>query len=85
MQEWGPEVQTTAAMSDTDNSAHGATAAHGTGQDAGHGHDDHGHAADALGPIDWPMWLVGLLGVVVALVIVVGFAIATQGKFGIGG
>jgi len=74
VQEWGLEVQTTPAMSDTDHGAHGAPAAHGTG----HGHDDHGHAADTLGPIDWTMWGVGVLGVVVAAIIVVGFVIATK-------
>jgi len=68
------EVSTTPAMSDTDHGAHGATAAH----DAGHGHDDHGHAADTLGPIDWTMWAVGLLGVLAAAVIVVAFVIATK-------
>ena len=72
MQEWGPEVQTTPAMSDTDHGAHGATPAHGTG------HDDHGHAADTLGPIDWTMWGVGVLGVIVAAIIAVGFVIATK-------
>ena len=66
------EVQTTPAMSDTDHSAHGATAAHGTG------HDDHGHAADTLGPIDWTMWGVGVLGVIVAAIVVIGFVIATK-------
>ena len=64
-------------MSDTDHGAHGAAAAHGTG------HDDHGHAADTLGPIDWRMWFVGIIGVVVALVVVAGFVLATQGKFGL--
>ena len=63
-------------MSDTDHSAHGA-AAHGTG------HDDHGHghAADTLGPIDWVMWLVGLVGVAAAAAVVLGFIVATGGKF----
>ena len=78
MQEWGLEVQTTPAMSDTDHGAHGATPAHGTAPDAGHGHDDHGHAADTLGPIDTVMWGVGVLGVIVAAIIVVGFVIATK-------
>ncbi len=66
-------------MSDTDHGAHGAAAAHGTG------HDDHGHghAADTLGPIDWPMWIVGVIGVAVAIVIVVAFVLGTQGSFGL--
>jgi hypothetical protein len=46
---------------------------------AGHADPDgHGdHAAGALGPIDWRMWLVGAFGVVVALVIIGAFAVAT--------
>lgn len=45
---------------------HGSTADHG---DAGHGHDDHAHDGMGLGPIDWPMWGVGALGVALALVV----------------
>ena len=40
-------------------------------------HDDHGHADDALGPIDWAQWAVGILGVVIGIVIAVGFALST--------
>ncbi|MDP2349685.1 MAG: hypothetical protein Q8M74_00835 [Chloroflexota bacterium] len=44
--------------------------------------DDHAHGGgDALGPIDWTMWGVGVLGVVAALVIVAGFALATNFSF----
>jgi ABC-type Zn2+ transport system substrate-binding protein/surface adhesin len=56
---------------------HGATDDHG----GDHGHDDHGHAAMALGPIDWPMWTVGAVGTLVAIVITVGFVIATGFDF----
>jgi hypothetical protein len=72
----GPEVQTTATMTSSD---HGGPAApdHGTG----HGHDDHGHAADALGPIDWKMWGAGLIAVVAALAVLVGFVLATGFAF----
>lgn len=70
-------------MSDTDHGAHGAADAHGTGHDDGHGHDEHGHAADTLDAIDWTMWSVGALGVVVALVMTVGFAMATGYNFGL--
>ncbi len=83
MREWEPEVRTTAAMSDTDHGAHGATAAHGTGHDDGHGQDEHGHAADKLGRIDWPMWSIGVLGLIVALAMTVGFAMATGFNFGL--
>jgi hypothetical protein len=74
-----PEVQTTATMSDTDHGAPGATATH----DAGHGHDEHGHATDSLGSIDWPMWSIGLLGVVVAIATTAAFAMATGFNFGV--
>lgn len=76
----GTGGQTTDAMSDTDNSAHGADA-HGTGHDAGHGQDEHGHAVDTLGPIDWTMWFVGLIGVVMAIVVAAGFATASGFNF----
>jgi hypothetical protein len=48
---------------------HGSTADHGEG----HGHDDHAHVAEPLGPIDWSMWGVGALGVIAGLVIAAGF------------
>jgi len=80
----GPGGTTTPAMSDTDHGAHGAATVQGAAHDAGHGHDDHGHAADTLGPIDWTMWAVGLLGVLVAAIVVAGFVLATHGKFGLG-
>jgi ABC-type Zn2+ transport system substrate-binding protein/surface adhesin len=83
MQEWGPEVPTTAAMSDTDHGAHDAAAAHGTGHDDGHGHDEHGHAADKLGPIDWRMWSIGVLSLIVALAMAASFAMATGFNFGL--
>jgi hypothetical protein len=57
---------------------HGSTADHGDG----HGHDDHAHAEDALGGIDWPMWGVGVLGVVLALMMTGALAMATGFSFG---
>ena len=52
---------------------HGSTDDHG----ADHGHDDHAHAADDLGPIDLPAWGAGVLGVVLGLAVVVAIAIAS--------
>ena len=77
----GTGGQTTDAMSDTDHGAHGAADAHGTGHDAGHDQDEHGHAVDTLGPIDWTMWSVGILGVIVAMAVATGFAMATGFNF----
>lgn len=67
---------------------HGASEAvegpHGSADDHGdgHGHDDHAHAAEALGPIDWTMWAVGVLGVVLALAVTAGLVLATGFSFG---
>ena len=64
---------------------HAAVAQHAAAghADAGHddaGHDEHGHASgEELGPVDTANWGAGILGVLVGLVIVACFAIATQG------
>lgn len=55
--------------------------AHAPAHDAAHGHDDHGHAADTLGPIDWTMWGAGVLGVVAAVAVLVGFVLAAHFAF----
>ena len=56
---------------------HGSTSDHGDD----HGHDDHGHDGMALGPIDWRMWAVGVVGVLVALIVTAGFVVATNFQF----
>jgi hypothetical protein len=56
---------------------HDATAGHGDG----HGHDDHGHGGDTLGPFDWKMWGIGILGVIVAGIVTAGFVAATSFSF----
>lgn len=58
--------------------AHGE-AAHAT-PDAGHGHEDGhggGHAGEALGGIDWRMWLAGVVGIAAGLAVVVAFVLGT--------
>ena len=49
---------------------------HGSADDHGedHGHDDHGHGGEALGPINLPMWGAAVLGIVLGLIVV--FALA---------
>jgi hypothetical protein len=42
-----------------------------------HGHDDHAHADEALGPIDAAAWAAGAAGVIVGLVIAAAFALST--------
>jgi len=41
-----------------------------------HGHDDHAHAEEPLGPVDWPAWGAGVLGVALGLVVVWAFILA---------
>jgi len=38
--------------------------------------DDHGHAEQSLGPIDWGAWLYAVAGVVMGLVVVAAFWLA---------
>ena len=66
-------------MSDTHTSS--APDPHAAAAHAG-GHDEHGHVADTLGPVDVQMWGVGVVGVIAALVIVACFVLATSFVFG---
>lgn len=61
--------------------AHDDAATAGHGDAHGGAHDDHGHAAEPLGPIDLPAWGAGLVGLLVAAVTLVAIALAT-GVFG---
>jgi hypothetical protein len=38
--------------------------------------DDHGHAAAALGPIDWAAWGYALLGAAAGALVLIGFWVA---------
>jgi hypothetical protein len=50
---------------------------HGLGDHgSSHGHDDHGHDDSALGPVDWPAWGAGLLGVALGLAVAWAFVLA---------
>lgn len=57
---------------------HIAATAHGDAP-TDHGHDDHGHDASTLGPIDVAAWGAGILGVGVAVAMAVAFMMATSG------
>jgi hypothetical protein len=63
---------------DQHDPSHATADAHDIGHDDSHGG---GHGGNALGPIDWTMWGVGVLGVVAALIIAAGFVIATSFSF----
>jgi hypothetical protein len=53
---------------------------HGTAEDHGddHGHDDHAHGAEELGPIDVPMWGAAALGIVLGLIVLFAFVQAAS-------
>jgi len=51
---------------------HGSTSDHG----GDHGHDDHAHAATAVGPMNVAAWGAGLLGVLLGLAVVVALGLA---------
>ena len=44
-------------------------------------HDAHAHHDGSLGPIDWRMWIAGVIGVFAGLVTVAGFVFATSFSF----
>jgi ABC-type Zn2+ transport system substrate-binding protein/surface adhesin len=75
----GATMSDTHPIPDEHGSSHAVEGPHGSAADHGgdHGHDDHAHGGDALGPIDWPMWGVGVLGVIVALIVTAGLAAAS--------
>jgi hypothetical protein len=50
---------------------------HGLGdQGEDHGHDDHAHTEEGLGPIDWPAYGAGALGVLIGIVISWAFIVS---------
>jgi hypothetical protein len=62
------------------HAADGMVGEHGKPDDHGdgHGHDDHGHGGDALGPIDLPAWGAAILGTALGGVVVVALIAAAS-------
>lgn len=58
--------------------AHHATDDHGEE----HGHDDHAHEAESLGPVDVAAWGAGVVGVLLGLAVALAFYIATTSVTG---
>ena len=47
---------------------------HGAGDHGDtHGHDDHAHAGDTLGPVDMRAWGAAILGIALGLVVMIAF------------
>jgi hypothetical protein len=58
------------------------TDAHGTPESPSEkDHAPDGHGGMALGPIDWPMWGAGIVGVVFAVIVTAAFVVATAFSF----
>lgn len=72
------------AIPDEHGMSHAVEGPHGSSADHGedHGHGDHAHGSEALGPIDWTMWAVGAAGVAVALIVTAGLSAASGFKLG---
>ena len=53
---------------------------HGAADDHGdtHGHDDHAHGSETLGPVDLPAWGAALLGIILGLVVMFAFVQAAS-------
>jgi hypothetical protein len=70
----------TTSPHDADAPGHEGAVAHHALDDHGedHGHDDHAHAEDALGPVDRAAWSAGILGVAIGIVIAFCFVLATS-------
>lgn len=66
--------------------ADGMVGPHGSMDDHGgaHGHDDHGHAGDELGPVDRQLWGAAVLGFVLGLVVAVALAIGASFQLSFG-
>jgi len=64
---------------DSDTPGHAGAVGHHETTDHGddHGHDDHAHTEEALGPIDLVAWGAGVLGIAVGLIIAMCFSWAT--------
>jgi hypothetical protein len=64
----------------TDVPGHAGAVAHHTTDDHGddHGHDDHAHAEEPLGPIDGAAWGAGVAGVLIGVAIAACFVLATS-------
>lgn len=64
-----------------DAPGHAGAVAHHETTDHGddHGHDDHAHVEDTLGPIDLAAWGAGALGLGIAIVMAACFVLVTNG------
>ena len=66
--------------------ADGMVGPHGSMADHGeeHGHDDHAHAAETLGPIDRGLWGAAAIGILLGVVVAVALAIGASFQLSFG-
>jgi hypothetical protein len=69
------------------NGADGMVGPHGSTADHGdtHGHDDHAHGGEALGPVDRGLWSAAALGILLGIVVAVALAIGASFQLSFGG
>ena len=60
---------------------HGSTADHG----ADHGHDDHAHAGEMLGPVDRGLWAAAAIGIGLGVLVAIALAIGASFQLSFGG
>jgi hypothetical protein len=60
---------------------HGSMADHGEA----HGHDDHAHGGETLGPVDRGLWGAAALGILLGIVVAVALAIGASFQLTFGG
>ena len=70
-----------------DHGADGMVGPHGSMDDHGetHGHDDHGHGGETLGPVDRALWGAAALGILLGVVVAVALAIGASFQLSFGG
>ncbi len=63
-----------------DTPGHEGAVAHHLTDDHGedHGHDDHAHPEESLGPIEVAAWGAGVVGVLIGILVALCFALATR-------
>jgi hypothetical protein len=64
-----------AAMAENPHAGEAMVGPHGAADDHGdtHGHDDHAHGGETLGPLDVRMWGMAVLGILLGFIVAIAF------------